>query len=90
VLRPVREPRDRDREATVSDPVTEVVGITAVVRRLALRPEEAASALGVSRDHFDKYIAPEVRSVARGRIRLYPVAALEKWLDREAARIIDR
>ena len=53
--------------------------------RLALTPNEAANALGVSRDFYDQHIAPELRIVRRGRRRLVPVRELERWLEREAA-----
>src|SRR5688572_28577762 len=48
--------------------------------RLALSPDEAAVALGVSRDFFDQHIAHELRVVRRGRRRLVAVAELERWL----------
>ena len=53
--------------------------------RLALSCDEAAAALGVSRDYFDDHIAAELRIVRRGRRKLVPVRELETWLDREAA-----
>lgn len=53
--------------------------------RLALSPEEAAEALGCSRDFFDKHVLPELRVVRRGRKVLIPVAELERWLARESA-----
>jgi len=46
---------------------------------IALRPEDAAQALGVSRDFFDAHIAPEVPCIDFGRVKLYSVAALERW-----------
>lgn len=54
--------------------------------RLALSPDEAAEALGVSRDLFDRAIAPGLRMVRVGRRRLVAVAELRDWLDREGAR----
>jgi hypothetical protein len=54
--------------------------------RLALSPDEASAAIGVSRDFFDEHIAPELRVVRRGRRKLYPVEVIRSWLDREAAR----
>jgi excisionase family DNA binding protein len=57
--------------------------------RLALSPDEASAALGVSRDFFDEHIAPELRIVRRGRRRLVPIGELERWLDRSAARAYD-
>jgi excisionase family DNA binding protein len=58
------------------------------VRRLALSPNESAEALGVSRDYFDRHVAPELRMVRRGRRRLVPLRELERWLDAEAARAV--
>jgi hypothetical protein len=61
------------------------------VERLALSPDEAASAaLGVSRDYFDEHGMPELRIVRRRRRRLVLVRELERWLDREAALTLDR
>jgi hypothetical protein len=56
---------------------------------LALRVLEAAAALGVSPDFFDARVAPELRCVRRGSVKLYPVAELERWLDHEASRVLD-
>ena len=63
--------------------------LTTTARRLALSPDEAAAALGVSRDFFDEHIAPELRIVRRGRRRLVPVRELERWLDLSASRAYD-
>lgn len=52
--------------------------------RLALKQSEAAAALGVSVDFFSEYVAPELPVVRRGRLRLYPVKAIEAWLERAA------
>ena len=54
--------------------------------RLALTPNEAAVALGVSRDFLDEHVMPNLRIVRRGRRRLVPVRELERWLDQEANR----
>src|SRR4051794_15827728 len=54
--------------------------------RLALSPDEAAEALGVSRDYLDEHILCEVRSVRRGRRILIPVRELERWLDSAGTR----
>ena len=57
---------------------------------LALRPEQAARALGVSRSFFFESILPELRVVRCGRLRLVPVRSLHDWLDRNAARPMER
>lgn len=54
--------------------------------RLALRPEQAAESLGVSRSFFFASILPELRIVRCGRVRLVPVAELEHWLEDNSAR----
>jgi excisionase family DNA binding protein len=53
--------------------------------RLALKVEEAAAALGVSRDFFDEHVRDELRLIRRGRLVLVPVRELERWIAREAA-----
>jgi excisionase family DNA binding protein len=57
--------------------------------RLALSPDEAAASLGVSRDYFDRHVAPDLRIVRRGRRRLVPLTELATWLEREAARAVE-
>lgn len=60
--------------------------VAAGVPRLALRPEEAAAALGVGVDYFREHIAHELRWTRRGRLKLVAVSELERWLERSAAR----
>lgn len=63
--------------------------IERLIPRVTLRPEEAAQALGVSRDFFDESIAPELRVIRRGRLKLYAVAELERWADATAERVLE-
>lgn len=63
---------------------------TRAVPRIALSPDEAAAALGVSRDYLDEHVAPELRWVRRGRRKFVAVRELEAWLDRAAARTVER
>jgi excisionase family DNA binding protein len=58
--------------------------------RLALSPDEAAGALGVSRDFLDEHVMPELRVVRRGRRRLIPVRELERWLEIAGCRLLDQ
>lgn len=53
--------------------------------RFTLKVEEAAAALGVSRDFFDEHVRDELRLIRRGRLVLVPVRELERWVEREAA-----
>jgi len=57
-------------------------------RRLALSPDEAAAAIGVSRDFFDAHVLAELRVIRRGRKVLVPVRELERWLEESAARTL--
>jgi hypothetical protein len=59
------------------------------VPRLALTRAEAAESLGVGITTFKTKIAPELPVVRRGKVRLYPVPELERWLDENAERVLD-
>jgi hypothetical protein len=56
------------------------------VPRLALRPDEAAAAIGVGKTTFYEQVLPQLRVVYIGRARLVPVGELERWLEKEAVR----
>jgi hypothetical protein len=63
------------------------VSTPAAIPRVALRcPDEAAAALGVSPDHFDKHVRGELRLIRRGRLVLVLVSELERWGRENAAR----
>ena len=53
---------------------------------LALRPREAAKALGISERMLWSLTAPRgtIQSVRVGSCVLYPVTGLQAWLDRQA------
>lgn len=58
--------------------------------RLALRvPEEAAAALGMSDESFNRHVRPHVRLVRLGRLVLVSVAELQRYLDEAAALTIE-
>lgn len=57
--------------------------------RVALTKAEAAEALGISVDHLERHVLPELRIVRSGRLRLIPVTELEGWVDRHAARALE-
>lgn len=55
------------------------------VAPLALRPAEAAPALGISeRKLWELTVAGRVPHLKLGRATVYPVASLAAWLDEEA------
>lgn len=54
------------------------------VARIGLTVDEAAAAIGVSRDHFERHVKPGIRIVYLGSRIIVPVKELEKWVDRQA------
>jgi excisionase family DNA binding protein len=53
--------------------------------RLALTKAEAAEALSMSVDSFERYVQGQVRLVRLGRLVLVPVTELERWLEANAS-----
>lgn len=51
------------------------------VPRLAFNQQEAAEALGISVDHFERHVKADLPVVYAGSLRLYPRKVLERWLD---------
>lgn len=62
--------------------------VTFAITPLALSKPDAAAALGMSVDSFERYVMADVRCVRRGRLRLYPVDELRRWLDENAERLL--
>jgi len=60
----------------------------APIPRLALKREEAAAALGMGLDSFERHVQPTIRLVRLGRMRLVPIRELERWLDEHAERTL--
>jgi hypothetical protein len=58
------------------------------VPRVALRREEAAAALSMSLDSFERWVQPELRLIRRGKLRLVPVSELQRWADDAAERTV--
>lgn len=56
---------------------------------LALSLEEAAHAIGVSPETFDRYVRDGLRIVRCGRRKLVAVWELKTWLDQNAARVLE-
>ena len=58
--------------------------------RLSLNKREAAVCLGLSVDSFERHVQPDLRVIRRGRLRLFPVAELERWIAENAERPLER
>ncbi|MGI8726751.1 MAG: hypothetical protein ACR2K6_03630 [Solirubrobacterales bacterium] len=50
---------------------------------LALNRKQAAMALGISVDSFERHVQPHVPVVCVGRLRLFPIGGLRSWLDQQ-------
>jgi hypothetical protein len=60
-------------------------GETAGIPRVALTREEAAAALGMSRNSFERYVQPDLRLIRRARMRLQE---LRRWAETAAERAL--
>jgi excisionase family DNA binding protein len=58
------------------------------LEKLAYSLDEAAEALGVSRDYFDDHIRHELKLVRRGRRVFVAKTALQAWLDQAGERVL--
>ena len=67
------------------EPTEDSVTAVAPVPRVALTRDEAAAALGIGLDSFERYVQPHVRMIRWGRMRLVPVAELQRFADQAAA-----
>jgi hypothetical protein len=62
--------------------------MTAPVARVALNRTEAAAALGVGLDSFERWVQPDLRLIRRGRLVLVPVSELARWAHDSAERTL--
>ena len=60
------------------------------VPRYAVTRAEAAASLGISLNHFERKVQPELKVVLSGQLVLVPAAELERWVQRNARRIVPR
>jgi excisionase family DNA binding protein len=56
----------------------------APVPRYTLTRREAAASLGISLNHFERKVQPELKVVISGQLVLIPVSELERWVQRHA------
>ena len=59
------------------------------VPRYTLTRREAAAALGISLNHFERRVQPELKVVASGQLILIPVNELERWVQRHARYMVE-
>jgi hypothetical protein len=68
--------------------VTPALSVIALVPRIALTRYEAAASLGMSLDSVERYVQPDLKLIRRGKLRIVPVAELERWAGENAERIV--
>ena len=61
----------------------------APVPRYTLTRREAAASLGVSINHFERKVQPELKVVLSGQLILIPVAEMERWVQRHAHQLTE-
>lgn len=61
---------------------------TAPVPRVCLTRSEAAAAIGISLDSFERHVRPDLRIIRLGSLRLVAVAELERWAQDAAKRVL--
>lgn len=76
---------DRIAERLKPEPAAPFAEKEATDGRLLLAKPEAAATLGMSVDSFERYVQAEIRVVRRGRLRLFPLAELQRWAEDNAA-----
>jgi len=59
------------------------------VPRIGLTRAEAAEALGVGLTTFKQQVQPHLKVWRVGKLRVFPVAELERWLDENSERVMD-
>jgi hypothetical protein len=55
------------------------------VPTVTLQKPQAAAALDVSVDFFERHVQPELPVIRRGKLRLFRLRDLERWAEENAA-----
>lgn len=56
---------------------------------LLVSRQDAAKMLAMGLSTFERYVQPELRLIRVGRSRLVPINELERWVERNAYRLLD-
>ena len=58
--------------------------------RYTVTRKEAAASLGMSINHFERKVQPDLKVVLSGQLVLIPAGELERWVQRKARRLVSR
>jgi hypothetical protein len=61
----------------------------AAVPRYTVTRKEAAASLGMSINHFERKVQPDLKVVLCGQLVLIPLTELERWVQRNARHLVD-
>ena len=64
------------------------MSLTIAITPIVLSKPQAAAALSMSVDSFERHVQADLRVIRRGRLRLYPVTELERWANDNAERTL--
>lgn len=59
------------------------------VPRYLLTRKECAASLGMSLNHFERHVQPQLKIVLCGQLVLIPVPELERWVQRPAHYLVE-
>ena len=61
----------------------------AAVPRYTLTRREAAASLGMSINHFERRVQPDLKVVLCGQLVLIPLTELERWVQHNARHLVE-
>ena len=61
----------------------------AAVPRYTVTRKEAAASLGMSINHFERRVQPDLKVVLCGQLVLIPLTELERWVQRNARHLVE-
>jgi hypothetical protein len=61
----------------------------AAVPRYTVTRKEAAASLGMSVNHFERRVQPDLKVVLCGQLVLIPLTELERWVQRNARYLVE-
>jgi len=61
----------------------------AEVPRYTVTRKEAAASLGMSINHFERRVQPDLKVVLCGQLVLIPLTELERWVQRNARHLVE-
>jgi hypothetical protein len=77
----------RSGSKAAHEAVTQAEDVPTGMPRLTYRIKEAAAALGMSVDSFERYVEAEIKVLRLGSMKLVPPSELERFIEENAYRV---